>query len=134
MSKTYTKPQIRCPDVATTVDGQYSASTVSTIETARGPNAARAPKSGQIDPCHGPPIMRSRVEQLEYAKARGWLNVHEAADYLDLSPKTLYNLKSKGRIKSIGQRRKLIFELSELILQSVREKFGVNLEREVNIV
>ncbi len=84
---------------------------ISIVET---PKQAMSVVTGLDPSCQSKSNMRSRIEQLEYAKVRGWFSAREAADYLGLSPKTLYNLKSKGQIKSNGQRRKLIFELSEL--------------------
>lgn len=65
------------------------------------------------DCCETNKFMRSRIDELEFQKARGWLDVRMAADYLGITPKTLYNLKSSSKLQSSGN-RKLMFAIAEL--------------------
>lgn len=67
----------------------------------------------RVDPCNKSKIMRSRIEEFEFQKMRGWLDSKMAANYLGISLGTLYNLKDKGFVKSDGN-RKLVFRINEL--------------------
>lgn len=116
MKKAQVKARSGCLASVQGYKGHNSKKPVSMVETATRTKITASPKSTVLDPCYNEQDMRSRIARLDFAKARGWLRVNEAADFLGLSPKTIYNLKLKGKLKPMNatNRRKLIFDLHEL--------------------
>lgn len=116
MKKAQVKARTGRPVPVQRYKGHNSKKPVSMVETAIRKKITSSPQSIELDPCYTEQHMRSRIARLDFAKARGWLKVNEAADFLGLSPKTIYNLKLKGKLKPMNatNRRKLIFDLHEL--------------------
>jgi len=113
MSKNPTKEALMWTNPAARDDGQASEDKTATIATLNKIEDSMFKSTSNSDPCERHTTVRSRIEELEFQKARGWLDSKMAAAYLGISVKTFYNLRNKGLLKSDSD-KKLIFRLNKL--------------------
>jgi len=113
MSKTPTNEALMWTNPAERDDGQASEFKTATVATLNKTEDSMFKSASNSDPCERRPTVRSRIEEFEFQKARGWFDSAMAAAYLGISVKTIYNLRNKGLLKSDSD-KKLIFRLNKL--------------------